>query len=259
MKIGLFTAFVFGLGLGVAVAQDTAAPVSPAPSSGLSTGQSHGGGGRGGWGGGMGMGGGRGVLGTVAEAAADHYTVKTDTGEVFTVQFGVNTRIVKQIAGQGRGQGMGQGSAPPQTIKPGEIKVGDVISAMGEMDATSKSLGAMVVVLMDPERAKQMREMQANFGKTWLMGKVTAIHEFTVVLQSNVDNASHSFTADENTTFRKRRDPITLADIQVGDSVRVEGSVKNGAFLAGSVAVMGMPPAGNSAVPHAGGGGSDAK
>jgi len=251
MKICLFTVLVFGLGLGVAVAQDS---VSPAPSSGQTAGQSRGGGR-----GGMGMGGGRGVIGTVAEAAADHYTVKTDTGEVFTVHFSVNTRIVKQTAGQGRGQGMGLGGTPPQTIKPSEIKVGDVISAMGELDAPAKSLGAVVVVLMDPERAKQMREMQANFGKTWLMGKVTAIHEYSVTLQSNVDNAPHSFTADENTTFRKRRDPITLADIQVGDSVRVEGSVKNGAFLAGSVAVMGLPPAGNSAGPHMGGGGPDSK
>jgi hypothetical protein len=89
-----------------------------------------------------------------------------------------------------------------------------------------------------------MREMQANFGKTWQMGKITAIHELTVTLQSGVDNASHSFVADENTTFRKRREPITLADMQVGDSVRVEGSVKNGAFLATSVMVMGMPPGG---------------
>jgi hypothetical protein len=49
--------------------------------------------------------------------------------------------------------------------------------------------------------------------------------------------------ADENTTFRKRRDPVTLADVQVGDMVRVEGALKNGTFVATSVALMGMPQA----------------
>ena len=51
--------------------------------------------------------------------------------------------------------------------------------------------------------------------------------------------------------FRKRRDPITLADIQVGDMVRAEGAVKDGTFVATSVAVMGPPMNG---APGAGGG-----
>ena len=84
-----------------------------------------------------------------------------------------------------------------------------------------------------------MREMQANYGKTWIMGKVTAINELKVTLQGGPDNATHTFVADENTTFRKRRDPITLGDIQVGDMVRAEGAVKNGAFLATTVASHG--------------------
>ena len=52
--------------------------------------------------------------------------------------------------------------------------------------------------------------------------------------------------ADENTSFRKRRDPITLADVQVGDMVRVEGAVKDGTFVATTVAVMVPPPNGGA-------------
>jgi hypothetical protein len=59
-----------------------------------------------------------------------------------------------------------------------------------------------------------------------------------------MDNAAHAFVADEETTFRKRREPITLADVQVGDSVRVEGAMKDGVFVAASVAVMGMQQGG---------------
>ena len=192
-----------------------------------------------GWGGGM-MGGFRGVMGTVTEAGADHFTIKNEAGEIFTVHFSVNTRIFKQAAQR---QPAGEERTPPQTIKPTDIKVGDAIAANGDIDTAAKSVGAVMVVQLDPERARQMREMQANFGKTWLVGRVIAVNDVKIVLQSPVDNAPHTLVADENTTFRKRREPITLADVQTGDNVRVEGAVKEGAFMATSVSVMGMPPA----------------
>jgi hypothetical protein len=98
-----------------------------------------------------------------------------------------------------------------------------------------------------------MREMQANYGRTWLAGKVTAIDGVKVTLTGSVDNLAHTFMADENTTFRKRRDPITLADIEVGDILRVEGSVKDGTFLATAVNAMSAPPQGQTpTVPRSG-------
>jgi hypothetical protein len=229
-------------------------------------------GGRGGFGGGMGMMR-RGPSGTVTEAAADHYTVKTFEGDTYTVHFSADTRMVKQGAGMrgggqgnggqnggqgdgaGRGQGWGQGGGrgfggnPPTPIKATDIKVGDAIDAMGDVDATAKTVSATMIVLMDPERAKQMQEMADNYGRTWLMGKVTAIDGVKVTLNGTMDNAAHSFVADENTTFRRRRDPITLADIQVGDVVRADGTVKDGVFTAASVGDMGSMQGGPARVP----------
>jgi hypothetical protein len=203
------------------------------------------------------MGLGRGVLGTVTEVAADHYAVKNDAGETYVVHFSVNTRIMKMPQRRGPG-GAGEGGDPqqyaPQPLKPTDIKVGDAITAGGEVDAAAKSVGAVIIMQLDPERAKQMREMQANYGKTWLMGKVTAIDGVKVTLSGSIDNASHSFVADENTTFRKRRDPITLGDVQVGDIVRTEGAVKDGGFVATTVMVMGPqqgPGPGQGAAPPA--------
>ena len=190
--------------------------------------------------------GGGGITGTVTEVAADHYIIKTDGGETYTIHFSANTRIMKQTVRQ-RGEG---GGNPPQPLKSTDIKVGDAVAALGEVDAAAKSVGAVVVLQLDPERAKQIREMQANFGKTWLMGKVTAINETKVSIFAAVDNAAHAFVADENTTFRKRREPITLADLQVGDRVRVEWAVKDGIFVAASVTVMGMPPGATPSVPR---------
>ncbi len=269
MKIRLAAACVLALALTVAASAQSqgsdSSAASPADqsSAGQSGGYGHRGG-RGGFGGGMGMMG-RGVSGTVTEVAADHYTVKSFSGETYTIHFDANTRIMKQGAGargggqaegEDRGQGWGQGRRfggnPPEPIKAGDIKVGDAISSMGDVDATAKSVGATTVVLLDPERARQMQEMEASYGKTWLMGKVTAIDGVKVTLTGMMDNAAHSFVADENTTFRRRRDPITLADIQVGDTVRAEGAVKDGVFTATTVGDMGAMQGQNSRVPREG-------
>lgn len=250
MNIRFFAAVLLAFAFTAAYSQDSSAP--PPQSQGGWQGQR---GGRGG--GGMFMMG-RGSVGTVTEVAADHYTIKNELGEVYTIHFSANTRIMKQAPprhGQSQGQAQqGEGErTPPQPIKSTDIKVGDVIAASGEVDANAKSVGAVVVMLIDPERAKQMREMEANYGKTWLMGRVTAINEVKVTLQGGPNNAVRTFVADENTSFRKRRDPITLADVQVGDMVRVEGAVKDGTFIATTVAVMGPPPTGASTAPAMGG------
>ena len=282
MRIGFAAAFALALALTTtAMAQDQGSGSGSAAPAGQNSntqsqsgagqngsqdnGQGGGYGRRGGRGGGfgMGMGGGwRGVTGTVTEAASDHFTVKSFSGDTYTIHFSTDTRMIKQGAGsamrgggqgpgggdaagggegrgQGRGEGRGFGGNPPQPIKAADIKVGDAISSMGEIDATAKTVGAIAIVLLDPERAKQMQEMEANYGKTWLMGKVTAIDGVKVTLNGTMDNAPHSFVADENTTFRRRRDPITLADIQVGDMVRADGAVKDGVFTAASVGDMG--------------------
>jgi hypothetical protein len=210
---------------------------------------------------------GRGVAGIVTAVTSDHFSVKSFLGETYTIQFAANTRFFKMPAGmrrgegenagqgsgqgngqgggqgwggaRGQGRGMGNGGNPPQEIKPTDIKVGDAIEARGDVDATAKSVDATSIALMDPERAAQMQQVEADFGKTWLMGKVTAIDGVKVTLTGALDNVPHSFVADENTTFRRRRDPITLADIQVGDTVRADGAVKDGVFTATSVGDMG--------------------
>jgi hypothetical protein len=232
-------------------------------------------GGRGGMGAGMmALGSGRGLMGTVSAVAADHFDIKTYLGENYVVHYSVNTHFVKQPAGMGQGQGMGrgqgmrrgegQGQQPdgPQggrgqganmpEIKSTDVKAGDDIAVMGEIDPVQKSAGAVTIVLVDPARAQMTRQMMAGFGKTWIMGKVTAIDGVKVTVDSSIDNAVHVLVADENTTFRKRRDPITLADVQVGDTLRAEGSVKGGAFAATTVNVMAMPQGGAPMVPRNG-------
>jgi hypothetical protein len=198
-------------------------------------------------------GGGRGILGAVTDVTPEHYTIKTDAGDVYTVHYSVNTRIMKQppggVAGSGAGSGAGRGARrnpgddadrpQPTPLKPTEIKVGDFITAGGEMDQANKSLGAVFILQLDPESAKQMREMQANFGKTWLAGRITAIDGTRITIEGSVDHVPHAIEVDENTSFRKRREAITLADMQPGDQIRLDGAMKEGAFRATNLVDLG--------------------
>src|ERR1035441_6985613 len=226
MNIGTLSAIVIAVALTAAAgAQDSGS----APPAGQNAGQNAtpgpggGNGQRGGRGGGMGGGAGmmmgRGLMGTVTEVAADHYTIKTDSGDVYTVHFTADTRIFKQMAGgmrgpgegAGGGQGGGQGSGggggrgyggnPPQEIKSSDIKAGDAIAVMGNIDAAAKSAAATRITQLDPAVVQQIRAMEADFGKTWLMGKVTAIDGTKITLTGVLDNAPHSVGASEKTSL----------------------------------------------------------
>jgi hypothetical protein len=169
-------------------------------------------------GGGRGMlGGGRGIHGTVTAISGTTVTIKTDEGVSYQVFTSPNTRIMKDR----------------QPAKTADIHVGDTLMAGGEMDAKAKTVGAVFVAIVDAEQARKLRE---DFGKTWTAGKVTAIKDTTITIE-RIDNVSQSFSVDENTSFKKRRDSITLADIQVGDFLRAQGALKDGIFVAASVNV----------------------
>lgn len=183
----------------------------------------------------MGGFGGRGTAGTVTEKAADHLTIKTDNGEVYKVLVSDNTRFMKDR----------------QPAQASDLKVGDVIVAMGKADEQAKTIGAVIVAVLDPEQVKQMHEMQASYGKTWLAGKITAIDETKITITGR-DNATYNMMVDENTSFKKRRDSITLADVKVGDMIRATGAQKNGTFAVTELNVMEMGPPRNGAPPSGG-------
>ena len=45
---------------------------------------------------------------------------------------------------------------------------------------------------------------------------------------------------DENTSFRKRREDVTLADVKVGDMISAQGALHADTFLATTLRIM--PP-----------------
>jgi Domain of unknown function (DUF5666) len=162
---------------------------------------------------------GNGVRGTVTAAAANSFTIRTDEGDTYKVLYSPNTRLVKDR----------------QPIEAGDVHVGDMLMAGGLVDAKAKTVGAVVVVDID---AAEVRNARAAFGKTWVMGKVTAIHELKITIERAGDKQAQIVAVDENTSFRKRREDVTLADVKVGDTISAQGAVHGDTFLAATLRIM---------------------
>jgi hypothetical protein len=160
-----------------------------------------------------------GVQGTVTAISGDAITVKTEDGATYKIETGVNTRFRKQ-----RDQ-----------IKITDIHAGDMVGAFGDKDDKAKTLGAVAVMVFDKE---QFEKARADFGKTWTAGSIQSIDETKITIK-RPDNVTQTIVVDENTSFRKRRDSITLADIKVGDNVTARGALQGGNFLATVLSVGG--------------------
>jgi hypothetical protein len=164
---------------------------------------------------------GNGVRGTVTAVATNSFTIRTDEGENYKVLYSPNTRLMKDR----------------QPIEAGDVHMGDMLIAGGLVDAKAKTVGAVVVLDVDPGVVNKAR---AGFGKTWVAGKVTAIHELKITIERVGDKQVQVVEVDENTSFRKRREDVTLADVKVGDFISAQGALHADTFLAATLRIM--PP-----------------
>jgi Domain of unknown function (DUF5666) len=162
---------------------------------------------------------GNGIRGTVTAAASSSFTIRTDEGDTYQVLYSPNTRLMKDR----------------QPIEAADVHVGDMLMAGGIVDAKAKTVGAVFIVDID---AKEVRDARAAFGKTWVIGKVTAIHELKITIERAGDKQTQIVAVDENTSFRKRREDVTLADVKVGDTISAQGALHGDAFLATTLRIM---------------------
>jgi hypothetical protein len=163
------------------------------------------------------------VRGTVMAAAPKgkndgSLTVKTDSGQQWQVLYGVNTRLVRNR----------------DVVRPSEIQTGDMVFAAGNLDDKKKTVGAAILIDVPAEEVRKARE---GLGKTWSAGKITSIAG-TRIQVHRLDGVEQSIAVDENTSFRQRRDAVTLADLHPGQGFRAEGHVMNGIFTATTLTVF---------------------
>jgi Domain of unknown function (DUF5666) len=183
------------------------------------------------------------VVGKVTSVGKDSLVVAPLMGgDPVTIKVGDNTRVTKDR----------------QPYKLQDIKTDEIVFARGSLKSNVMEAG--VVGVANPQMVQRFEQgggpggpgggrggfmmgpgMGGNFkpedlGKTFIMGEVKAINETKLTI-ARPDGQSQDIEVDENTSFKKGNESITLPDIKAGDFVRGTGELKNGVFFAKELSV----------------------
>ncbi len=137
-----------------------------------------------------------------------------------------------------------------QPAKRTDFKVGDVILVRGQ-EAADHSWTAEVVAArsMNGQGGPGGRggfgggrggagQQAGTLGKDYVAGEIKTVDAPKLtVLRS--DNVTQTLELNEDTSMRKGRDSITMADIQPGDHVFARGAVENNVFVPKNLVVIG--------------------
>lgn len=156
---------------------------------------------------GRGMRQGQGIAWTIGEIKKDGFTVKTVQGKTVTVKVTSETRFRKDR----------------QDAKLADFKPGDMVMVGGE-SAGNDAWTARFVASRQGVGQGDMQALREGMGKQFIAGEVKAI-DGTKLTIARPDGQTQTIEVDENTSFRKGRDSITLPDIKVGDRVFGRGQL----------------------------------
>jgi hypothetical protein len=164
------------------------------------------------------------VAGKVTAVSKDSITISPMTGgEPVTIKVGESTRVMKER----------------QPAKLEDIKVDETVFARGKLNGNT--MEAAVVGVVNPEMVQRLQQgggpggvgggfNREDLGKKFIVGEVKAINE-TKLTVARPDGQTQEIEVDENTSFRKGQESITLPDIKVGDFVRGRGELKDNVFV----------------------------
>jgi Domain of unknown function (DUF5666) len=138
-----------------------------------------------------------------------------------------------------------------QPVKRSDFKVGDLVAVRGE-ENPDHTWAAQVVSARSangnggpngrggpgPGGRGGFGGETGTLGKDYVVGEIKSIDAPRLsVLRS--DNVTQTLELNEDTSLRKGRDSVTMADIQVGDHLFARGAVQNDVFVPKSVMVIG--------------------
>lgn len=182
-------------------------------------------------------------LGTVTAVAGNSLTLKTDAGQAVTVSVPDGVRILQLAPGS-------TDLKTAQAIALKDIAVGDRVLVNGKAGDDASSFAASRVILMKSSDIAQKHEAeQADWQKRGTGGIVSAVDPGTGTLTVAVGPRKVAVTTSGATQFRRYAGdsvkfedakPGTLAQIQVGDQLRVLGTKsEDGSSIPAEVVVSG--------------------
>jgi Domain of unknown function (DUF5666) len=151
----------------------------------------------------------QGVAGTITAIAGNQLSLKTTEGKAVTVNLSADTQYRKDR----------------QPAALADFKVGDTVMVAGD-PAGENAWNARFVTTRSI--GQQFGE---GLGKRFIAGEIKAIDGTSLAIL-RVDGQTQTILVDENTSFRKQDQSVTLADFKPGDHVFGRGELKNGSFVA---------------------------
>src|SRR5215467_14569916 len=132
-----------------------------------------------------------------------------------------------------------------QSAKLADFKVGDVVfirtEGAGDQDLTALIVAGRTGGQGGPGMGGPGGGMMmggGELGKDFVFGEVKSVDPPKITVL-RPDSVTQTLELNEETSLRKGRDSVTMADIQVGDHVFVRGAVQNNAFVPKMVMVIG--------------------
>src|ERR1700719_3613138 len=125
-----------------------------------------------------------------------------------------------------------------EAAKRGDFKVGDVIAVRGQ-ENPDHTWTAQAVGARSANGDGRGPNMQAGtLGKDYVAGEVKLVDAPKISVVRS-DNVTQTIELNEDTSLRKGRDAITMADVQAGDHLVAHGAMQGGVFVPKFVMVIG--------------------
>lgn len=174
-----------------------------------------------GWGGGNGP---RPLIGKITSMNAGTIVITKQDGTTVTVKVTDQTEFRKER----------------EKASATDFKVGDTVMVRGDENAdhtvTAKMIGTRGGGPGGPG-GERGGPPPGILGKDYVAGEIKNIDAPKITVM-RTDNVTQTLELNEQTSLRRGRDSITIADIKVGDHLMARGAVQNGSFVPTGVMVM---------------------
>ena len=151
----------------------------------------------------------QGTGGTITSIDKDTLVLRSVDGKTVTVKLTDTTRYRRD----------------QKDAKLADFKVGEAVVVRGT--PAGENAWTAEVVAARPAMEARFRE---GLGKEFIVGEIKSIDGLKLTIL-RVDGQTQTIEVDENTSFQKQGESITLADMKPGDRVFGRGALKNGTFV----------------------------
>jgi hypothetical protein len=127
-----------------------------------------------------------------------------------------------------------------EAAKLKDFKVGDGVLVRGEENPDYTFTATMIAGRTGnggPNGGPNRQNPVGTLGKDFVVGEVKALDPPSITVL-RTDNVKQSFELTEDTSLRKGRESVTMADIQLGDHIFARGAMQQNQFVPKSVAVI---------------------